>query len=248
MRNNPRLIAGLLLFTAVCVVGIWIALDDSVPALDRAVTDAVVSHRIPLLTSITSAVTLACSPVAVSAWTMLAAVLLLLRDRTVHRALPLVATVAVAGVVGEILKITVHRHRPPATVQLGPHEAAFSYPSGHVLGTTAFVLTLLLVTTAGSGRAVRGAARFVAPVIVTVAAFTRLYLGAHWLTDVAAAIALGIAASLIVPVWATALEPVIAQHSPPLLRPYLSTDAGSQAAPQRSPLSCSARFDERPQP
>lgn len=88
------------------------------------------------------------------------------------------------------VKQLVARPRPPAADALVATTNS-SFPSGHAVQAVAAwgILAFLLVARG------RGRLRLVAPVgaavVVAVVGFSRLYLGAHWLTDVLAGSALG---------------------------------------------------------
>lgn len=91
-----------------------------------------------------------------------------------------------------LMKITFRRTRPdlwPALVT----EKTYSFPSGHATMSTLFfggaVAVVFHVT---RRRGPRIAAVAAASVAVLAVAFSRVYLGAHWLTDVAAGILLGL--------------------------------------------------------
>jgi undecaprenyl-diphosphatase len=126
------------------------------------------------------------------------AITFLLLQRKRLSALLLVLGLAGGVVLSEGLKSLFARERPPAAFQAVETLNA-SFPSGHALLATVFYLTLGVMLTRAFPRAhlkafVLGAAMLVALLI----GGTRVYLGAHWATDVFAGWCAGAA-------WAMAL-------------------------------------------
>ncbi|MFO1090325.1 MAG: phosphatase PAP2 family protein [Hyphomicrobiales bacterium] len=94
-------------------------------------------------------------------------------------------TLAVGGsaLANSLTKIIVHEARPVDLSYAG--FSAYSFPSGHATVNAAVYLTLALIV--GRSLPWRGkAVAFVcAAAMVASITFSRLYLGAHWMTDVA---------------------------------------------------------------
>jgi membrane-associated phospholipid phosphatase len=91
------------------------------------------------------------------------------------------------------VKELVHRPRPPATILLKP-VAGPSFPSGHATQAMAvYGLLATLTAAATTSWACKVTAWTLAVVITGTVAVSRLYLGAHWLTDVLGGLALGAA-------------------------------------------------------
>jgi membrane-associated phospholipid phosphatase len=121
--------------------------------------------------------------------------------------LSMILAMAVAGVAGTIIKRTIPRARPSVKSELrwgGPRFSTkyHAFPSGHVLASTAFFGVLILT------RRRVGLACLPIPILI---GFSRMYLGAHYLSDVVCAAVLGIVCAGLV--WRLLLrEPVITDH------------------------------------
>jgi membrane-associated phospholipid phosphatase len=120
-----------------------------------------------------------------------AAAWFLLKRGDSRSAAELVATLASAIILYDIGNAVVHRARPPAIYRVGYNFSGGSFPSGHstsaiaVWGMLAFLLALR-----ASPRTRKGL--LVGAVVLTVAiGASRIYIGAHWLTDIIGSYALG---------------------------------------------------------
>lgn len=123
----------------------------------------------------------------------LAALLLvvwLLRRKARRLAIFVVATMAVGGVLGVVLKLLVGRHRPDLLDPVA-RAAGFSFPSGHALNAAlaagVFVLVLLPVVKR------RWLLWSAAIAVAVITGLSRIVLGVHWTSDVLAGWLLGVA-------------------------------------------------------
>jgi membrane-associated phospholipid phosphatase len=191
-RTVRQLLGPTLLYalTVVVVLVVGLLIASGPTAIDSAVMESLESERSAGLTSFASGLSTVFSPVLVPVWALIVAGLLLWRDRRLERAATVLASVAGAAAVAEVLKLIVGRSRPPAADQLPAYEAALSYPSGHVTGTAALLISVAIVFTRDN-RSARIAALAAALGMTIIVAWTRLYLGVHWFTDVTAAIVIG---------------------------------------------------------
>src|SRR5207302_2188506 len=101
--------------------------------------------------------------------------------------------VAVPGgmMLNELVKQLVHRHRPFVD---GPFVdwSGYSFASGHTIGATLlYGQILLFVIPVLKSRRWRSLAVFIAITLVLLVGFSRIALGAHYLTDVLAALFFG---------------------------------------------------------
>lgn len=151
--------------------------------LDDRVLNWVVAHREPWLTDVFTVITNACGLVGMFALTIALTVGLLVRGRRSQAFLVGGAFVS-SWLVMNLLKLLFGRERPPfpARVVL---EATHSFPSGHAMLSA----TLATVVAAVIGR-LYGRTLLAVYVALGVASLliglSRVYLGAHWFTDVLA--------------------------------------------------------------
>jgi membrane-associated phospholipid phosphatase len=125
---------------------------------------------------------------------VLAVAIVLLRRGLSNEAVVIALALGGAGVVNALLKLVFHRPRPELSFV---HLGTYSFPSGHAAASAATFTTMayLLARRCRS----KPAGMLVAAAAVggiALVGFSRLYLGAHYLSDVLAGISFGVA-------WAT---------------------------------------------
>jgi len=108
--------------------------------------------------------------------------------------LAMLIAMSIAGVTGHVIKRTIPRPRPSVKTEIRWGGSRFSskyhsFPSGHVGASTAFFCTLFL-----ANRRI-GLACLSIPILI---AFSRMYIGAHYLSDVVCAAILGVLCALLV--------------------------------------------------
>jgi undecaprenyl-diphosphatase len=102
-----------------------------------------------------------------------------------------------AVIVQNVDKAIIGRPRPPVAEL--EHVSGASFPSGHATEATAFFLLMLVAIPPGawSRRPVRWLAVVATTAVITCIALSRVYLGVHYPTDIAAGILLGGAWSVL---------------------------------------------------
>jgi membrane-associated phospholipid phosphatase len=166
--------------------------SDGVAGLDRPVLDAAMQLRTPALDAIAAAIAYVAGPIGMPILAALAIVILALRRKSWTP----VILIAAAGAGSVLMTIAgkdiVGRVRPPHADAVPPFEFSPSFPSGHTLNAIviAGVVCYLLILRQRSTHA-RAITIVVASVVALTVGLSRVYLGAHWFTDVLAGWALG---------------------------------------------------------
>ncbi|WP_165953119.1 phosphatase PAP2 family protein [Pedobacter changchengzhani] len=102
---------------------------------------------------------------------------------------------AAAGIVSSLVKYFVNRPRPPKSiVRLIEVTHQQSFPSGHVLFYTVFFgfILYLMFKLKDASFYLRLVVSSICVLMIVLVFFSRIYLGAHWLSDVLASYFLGI--------------------------------------------------------
>ena len=199
MSSYVRVSGGSALVLALAGAGVALRISGGGPLpIETTIMSATTRLHTPYRTLVLDVAVQVFSPCAVAVWTALAAIILLVRDASVLRAVMLVATVASAGALCATLKVLAARPRPPVIDQVGVLETTYSFPSGHVAGTAALVVAVASLGARSAGGSARTALWVCAIVAVVFVCAMRLYLGVHWISDVVAAVVVACAATLLV--------------------------------------------------
>jgi undecaprenyl-diphosphatase len=165
---------------------------DPLAVIDVRVSDWLHARMAPPLTTAMLLVTQLGSTLFVSVATLLIALLLLSR-RQQYELVTLIVAVCGGMLLNVLLKMAFHRHRasfndPVISI------TGYSFPSGHAMAATVFygVLASLAVRKLRDWRW-RVLAVILAALIVLLIGLSRIYFGAHYLSDVLAAMAEGVA-------------------------------------------------------
>jgi undecaprenyl-diphosphatase len=119
-----------------------------------------------------------------------------------------VLTWVTAEVLIEVSKAFFHRGRPPNPLVA---TSGFSFPSGHAVATASIAVALVLVLMGPGHR--RRKWEWLAAGFALVMALSRVYLNAHWLSDVVAGVLLGTGVALGWAAAITELRDVVARRS-----------------------------------
>lgn len=188
---------GLVAWLAVITGALWVGVallddvrdEDSIVAVDNELTAALDGWRYPWATRVAEWLSEATSPGAI-VFVAIGVIGVLVRLKRRIEAVGLFAAVAGTALWTTILKESLGRARPGGDALYDP--LGDSFPSGHTSGTaTLYVFLAWLVTRQDRGK--RPAAYALAAALTAIIGVCRLYLAVHWLSDVLAGAALGIA-------------------------------------------------------
>jgi undecaprenyl-diphosphatase len=175
---------------------------------DPCVTRFVVDHREAWATGFMRVVTPLGSNAVLIPLVVALGGYVLLRKKDVWAAVLPVAALAGANAWYHLVKPLVARDRPPESLHL-ISVSGFAFPSGHATAAVAVWGAVAVVLSTGRPARMKAAIWISAGLIATLVAFSRVYLGVHWWTDVIAGMALGGAwlcslSSLFLPRWSGA--------------------------------------------
>lgn len=156
------------------------------PSVERFV----VAHRTEWVTALMRALTLAGSSTVLILLIAAVGGALLVRRRDPRPLLWLAAGLAGANLLFRIAKVLVAQPRPPAALHL-VSASGFGFPSGHAASAIACWGMLAVVLSSGRSRREALVVAMCSALIVLLVGTSRIYLGVHWWTDVAAGLALG---------------------------------------------------------
>ena len=202
------ILLGLAVLTALAGIGVraW------APGFDAQALRAIAGGRNATLTSIAWVVTEAGSFVLLAPLSI--AFLLLRRWKRPADDIALVVIAAGSALLPFVVKLIVARPRP--TIEHLSHLSSLSFPSEHTTQAAAIYLAIAIMLSQTLARGWREAAIAIGVVIALAVAWSRVYLGLHYPTDVAAGLVLGWGWALLVFHWA---RPKLIRDQPAMGRP-----------------------------
>jgi membrane-associated phospholipid phosphatase len=126
------------------------------------------------------------SPVKVAAAGLIGGALLAWRARSWRPGAVVIGTVAGAVLANNAIRTVIYRPPTEAEIQASPclSSGHHPFPSGHVAGIGALLGIVAVCIAIGRSRTVQALLTVLVGAGVVIVAFSRLYLGHHWLSDV----------------------------------------------------------------
>jgi undecaprenyl-diphosphatase len=130
-------------------------------------------------------------PVAMPIIVLVVTVAWAIAAKHVWRPFLLAVGMATGVILAQVLAPIVRHPRPPINLMLFGPDKSFSFPSGHVLGASDFLLILAFLIASRRQRTGFTVTVFIVAVLgLLLQVASRLYLGYHWISDTTASIAL----------------------------------------------------------
>jgi len=159
--------------------------------LDQPVETWFLAHRSATMTALMIGLAIAFGPVTLPIVVFVVVVVWTLLAKHAWRPLLLAAGMVTGLLLAQVLAPLVRHPRPPTGSMLFGADSSFSFPSGHVLGTSDFLLLLVfLIASRRQKREFTVLTLCIAVIVILAQVASRLYLGYHWISDTTASIAL----------------------------------------------------------
>jgi membrane-associated phospholipid phosphatase len=185
---------GLAVVTALAGIGVRVW----APSFDIQTLEGIAANRSAALTSVAQVVSDAGSFALLAPLSI--AFLLLRRWKRPADDIALVVIAAGSAALPSVIKLMVARPRP--TVEHLSHLTSLSFPSEHSTQAAAIYLTIGILLSEGLNRGWRALVIVLAVLSALAVAWSRVYLGVHYPTDVIAGLLLGWSWALLVFHWA----------------------------------------------
>jgi len=151
-----------------------------------------VEHRKKMFTPAILVITSFAGSIYLSAISSAIAIIWAVIKREIWRPILFISSVGFCSVIATVVKSIAKNARPLTVNMVQPFETGYSFPSGHTIAITTFVLVLGYLIISRHSSDFRVTIWLIASVaLIALIAFTRLYLGYHWLTDITASVGLG---------------------------------------------------------
>ena len=202
-----RVSGGLVALLGIVLIGTLMAHSSRWTAGELHVLEAINTAHTPFFDALTVGISVVFSPPFAATIALVVTVLVRLVTRRWGTAVKFAVIVTGSWLGSEVVKVLVHRQRPDASLLAHPlvTETSYSFPSGHTAFVASLALGLIIVA---RGRRWRSFAIVVGSACGLLVAFSRVYLGVHYVSDVVASLVYSaVAVSLLYLLWNRYLAP-----------------------------------------
>lgn len=167
---------------------------DGLETIDQPFADLLDAARTPEVTGVMIWLAIIFGPVVLPIVALVVVVAWGYFARHIWRPLLLAGGMLTGLILIQVITRIVGRDRPPVSLMLFGVDTTPSFPSGHVMGASDFLLLIAYLVFSRRSSPVQAVFSFaVAGILVVVASVSRMYLGYHWATDALASISLSLA-------------------------------------------------------
>lgn len=159
--------------------------------LDRPVEIWFDSLRTADATAFMIVIAIVFGPVAMPIIVTIVTVIWVIAAKHIWRPLMLAGGMVTGVILAQVLAPIVKHPRPPIGLMLFGPDHTYSFPSGHVLGASDFLLLLAFLIASRRRQVWFTISAFTIAVLgIALQIFSRLYLGYHWISDTTSSVAL----------------------------------------------------------
>jgi undecaprenyl-diphosphatase len=167
---------------------------QDVTAIDQGFEDLMTSLRSENLTTIMIWLAIIFGPVALPIVALVVTVAWAFFSKHAWRPLLLAGGLLLGLLAIQVLTRLIGRERPPVDGMLFGTDYTPSFPSGHVMGASDFLLLIAYLVFSRRQKPILAELSFAgAALLILAAAVSRIYLGYHWATDALASMSLSLA-------------------------------------------------------
>lgn len=191
-KNFFKLLLGYLIFAiAFSIIAKSLVNFKSLVFLDVLIQNFIIDQRIEALNGFLKIFTDFGDTAAMAVWTLIAAFILFLKKEYFY-ALGISFSVFIAELSSFVIKNLIDRSRPPEFLALTSTYSP-SFPSGHTIAAISFWgFLIFFLNQRVASKSLRFFLTSLFGAIIILSGITRVYLGVHWPSDVAAGYVLGI--------------------------------------------------------
>lgn len=206
--------AGLVSLLIIILIGVLVAHSAAWTTAEMSILEAISLRHTPGLDAFTLGINYVFGPPVAAVLVVMTSVAILGASRRVSTAIQFAVVVTGSWLGSEVIKVLVDRPRPDHLLLAHPLiiETSSSYPSGHTAFAASLAMGLIVLA---RGRIRRTLAIVAGLLGVALVAFSRVYLGVHYVSDVAASMVYSVVAvSLLTALWRRYVTPRIRAAEP----------------------------------